>query len=189
MATQSTATSENENNSARLEDDILEEEEDVALTSEQIRAHVSSLSAVGMGESRKKQICLMLNHLDDFFLTNSPQLSIRSFTLDHIKERLLQKWSMYLCKMAKRRDKPEQLLSLQTAQNYFSAFRAYVLCRFVKDVELPHCLKPEKWASYLCDIVVSRRTDAAGQGQALRRVYRRRRRCPSHGQQQVCDMV
>ena len=37
----------------------------------------------------------------------------------------------------------------------------------MKDVELPHCLKPEKWASYLCDIVVSRRTDAAGQGQAL----------------------
>ena len=65
---------------------------------------------------------------------------------------------MYLAKTALRLDRVEPTpISLQTCENYFSAFKSFYLYTFGRNEPLPPCMSAVNWASYIAAMVVAKK--------------------------------
>ena len=109
-------------------------------------------------QTLSKQMKLMLNHLELFLASLTPPIILDQFDKSIVNQNFLQQFALYLAKTAVRLDRAEStLISLQTAENYFSAFKTFYFHKFGRDRDLPPCMAPVNWASYLSSIVLAKK--------------------------------
>jgi hypothetical protein len=143
-----------------------EEEDEQEQEPDLDKADRAFLMTFKMGPSKTKQIGHMLTHLKIFLATLSPSVTLLSFSIKHINDKFVTAWADYLGKDALRQDGSKQPIKVQTALNYLSAFKQFVvLCMVGRDHKPPHCLDDKMYGCYHASIWTAKR--AANRGVAL----------------------
>jgi hypothetical protein len=120
------------------------------------------LAKFNFAPSKTKLIGHMLKHLKIFLLTQSPPVSLASFSEAHVRDQLVTKWANYLGKDAVRQDRTRKPIKVLTALSYLSAFKQFVICLVGKDNSLPKCLDDKTFSTYSAAIWTAKRAMSKG---------------------------
>ena len=117
-----------------------------------------------IGDSSKKQIKLMLNHLEIFLRTRNLTVQELERNRDLVNEDFLTKFATWLGKDAIKLTKkshpndPDELISLSTAQHCLSQFKNWFLGTFKRDSQLPPCMSSDNWGAFMALVYSTKRT-------------------------------
>ena len=118
----------------------------------------TQLFSTGTTQNPVKHQTLMKNHLEIYLNSLNPTVTVDYLTKVHFTQQLCEGFSMYLAKTALRLDRVEPTpISLQTCENYFSAFKSFYLYTFGRNEPLPPCMSAVNWASYIAAMVVAKK--------------------------------
>jgi len=120
-----------------------------------------------IGDSSKKQIKLMLNHLEIFLRTRDLTVQQLEGDRDLVNEDFLTKFATWLGKDAIKLKKkahptdPDELISLSTAQHCLSQFKNWFLGTFKRDTLLPPCMSSDNWGAFMALVYSTKRASGA----------------------------